>query len=351
MLRSQFTYTASRRPGVWGEGAGWKVQSVTDAPGAGGVGEDVVRRAARSVGGFVPPPLPELAARADVDALPRRLRLDLLDPPLVCLSHVVAAGPDYSGRPNFFAHGLVLELGDEDADERGFLRPADLWDADFWLRPLGPKEAESSDPDPELRRLRRGPLDTAGLERFTRDHPDQQDFVLAAFERFALGGGPLVVAGDTSAGSVAHWVQLLGLLLLPANAWRLPFSTYERLSNVGTASGWPFAVVGIPATDGATAGALPGPRFAVLQDGERPARAGLGRWTLKDRAELVAGPWAQLADTSCSRGCSPTWPTRSTSCRSSAVTRRSRSRCGPWAPRCCSSRTCRWTTSPATRRS
>ena len=88
--------------------------------------------------------------------LPRRLRLDLLDPPLACVSHVVAAGPDYSGRPNFFAHGLIVQLGDEDADDRGFLRPADLWDADLWLRPLGAKEVEFSDPDPELRQLRRG---------------------------------------------------------------------------------------------------------------------------------------------------------------------------------------------------
>ncbi|MGY1620450.1 hypothetical protein ACI797_27230 [Geodermatophilus sp. SYSU D00691] len=296
MLRAQFTYTASRRAGAWGEGAGWKVQSVVDAPGAEPVAADAVRQAARSLGGFVPPRLPELPTRADVDALPHRLRLDLLEKPLACVSHVVAAGADYSGRPNFFAHGLVLDLGVEEADERGFLRPADLWDADFWLRPLGAKEVEASDPDAGQRGLRRGPLDDAGLERFTRDHPNQQDFVLAAFERCVMEGSSLVIVGDASE-SVAQWLRLIGLLVLPASAWRLPFSTFERLSDAATAARWPFTVVGVPAADAGTAAGLPGARFVVLRDDGPPAAAGLGRWTLQDRSELVTGRWAQLAGT------------------------------------------------------
>src|SRR3954451_14024179 len=207
MLRAQFTYTASSKAGVWEKGAGWKIQSVTGAPGLDPVPEDIIRRAARTVGGFVPPTLPELPTQADVDALPRRLRLDLLGGNLACLSHVVAAGPDYSGRPNFFAHGLVLALGDE-ADAGGVLRPADLWGADFWLRPFGPEAVESSSPDGSLADLRRGPLDEAALERFTRDHPNQRDLVLAAFERYVGGGGPLVVVGE-SPESVVQWLRLV----------------------------------------------------------------------------------------------------------------------------------------------
>ena len=106
-----------------------------------------------------------------------------------------------------------------------------------------------------------------------------------------------MVVGDSSAESVAHWLRMIGMLLLPANAWRLPFSTYERLSSTGTASAWPFTVAGVPAADAATAAALPGQQFAVLADDATPIRSGAGRWGLHDRTELLVGPWAQLADT------------------------------------------------------
>ncbi|MGY1738015.1 GAP1-N2 domain-containing protein [Geodermatophilus sp. SYSU D00684] len=295
MLRAQFTYTASRRPGPFDTGAGWKVSAISKV---GPVSDEVIRAAARNVGGFVPPPLPELASKADVDALPHCLRLDVLDgpEPLVCLSSIVAAGPDYSGRPNTFAHGLVLS-GDGLADGRGRpLRPADLWDAALWRRPLGAQAAEGTLLDEHLRDLTRGPLDDAALETFTRAHPDQRELVLAAVERYLGGAGPLVVVGDASFSSVATWLHLAGRLLLPASAWRLPFSTYERLRDARAANGWPFAVVGVPAADAAAAGALPGSRFTVLRDDEQPARASLGRWTLHDGAELTAGPWARLAE-------------------------------------------------------
>ncbi len=299
MLRAQFTYTASSRPGPYNAGAGWKVTAVTAGT---PVPEEVVRRAARNVGGFVPPALPELASRADVDALPHCLRLDLLDGteaaggPLACLSHIVAAGPDYSGRPNLFAHGLVVSA-DGLVDERGgHLRPADLWDAGVWLRPLGSREAEESRPDEQLQVLTRGPLGDAVLDAFSRDHPNQRGLVLAAVERRLLGGGPLVVVGDTSFSSVATWLHLVGRLLLPASAWRLPFSTYERLRDARGADGWPFAVVGVPTADAAAATALPGHRFTVLRDEDRPVQATRERWTMHDGTELAAGPWARLAE-------------------------------------------------------
>ncbi|MGY1784740.1 GAP1-N2 domain-containing protein [Geodermatophilus sp. SYSU D00698] len=295
MLRAQFTYTASRRPGPFDTGAGWKVSAISKV---GPVSDDVIRAAARNVGGFVPPPLPELASKADVDALPHCLRLDVLDgpEPLACLSSIVAAGPDYSGRPNTFAHGLVVS-GDGLADGRGCpLRPADLWDAALWQRPLGAQAAEETLLDEHLRDLTRGPLDAAALEAFTRAHPDQRELVLAAVERFLGGAGPLVVVGDGSFSSVATWLHLAGRLLLPTSAWRLPFSTYERLRDPRTATGWRFAVVGVPAADAAAAAALPGSRFTVLRDDEKPVRAGLGRWTLHDGAPLTAGPWARLAE-------------------------------------------------------
>ncbi|MGY1730322.1 hypothetical protein ACI798_02285 [Geodermatophilus sp. SYSU D01045] len=296
MLRAQFTYTASRRPGRYDASAGWKVLDVVPDD---SVPEEIVRRAARNVGGFVPPALPELASKADVDSLPHCLRLDVLDggERLVCLSSIVAAGPDYSGRPNTFAHGLLLSPDAVQVDGTSSLRPADLWDAPLWLRPLGTKATEDSAPDEDLHALTRGPLDDVALEAFTKAHPNQRELVLAAIERYLCGGaGPLVVVGDASFSSVATWLHLAGRLLLPASAWRLPFSTYERLRDARTANNWQFAAVGVPAADAAAAAALPGSRFTVLRDEEQPVRAGLGRWTLHDGTELMADSWAQLAE-------------------------------------------------------
>ena len=304
MLRGQYTYTATSRAGVWDQGAGWKVQSVAAVPGAAPVPDDVVRAAVRQIGGFVPPPLPELASRADVDALPRCLRLDVLDDRIASLGHVVAAGPDYSGRPNFFAHGLLLDPAEEEVDEEGFLRPGDLWDADLWLRPLGTQAVEGAAADPSLRHLSRGPLDTDALEAFTRDHPNHRELVLAAFERHVRQGPSLVVVGD-AAESVAQWVRLLGLLLLPGNAWRTRFSTYERLRDASTAGGWTFAVVGVPAVDAVIADRLPGASFTVLHDDRAPERFGRDRWDLPDGTPLVAGRWAQLAETVVASGLLP----------------------------------------------
>ncbi|MGY1741170.1 MULTISPECIES: GAP1-N2 domain-containing protein [unclassified Blastococcus] len=299
MLRGQFTYTASSRPGVWDTHPGWKVQSVAEVPGGTGLGKDVVSAAARNVGGFAPPAIPELASRADVQALPRCLRLDLLDDELVCVSHLVAAGPDYSGRPNFFAHGLVVEPGsgfdaDEDAEE-GIVRPADLWDAEVWLRPVGAQQVEAAEPRDDLHTLQPGRLGDAELEEFVKAHPNQRDFVLAAIERAVDGGGPLVLVGDHPE-SVVHWLRLVGSLLLPAAVWRLPFSTYERIQETETPAAWRFAAVGVPSTDMATAARLPGTRFAVLDDEGSPVRAAAGRWMLPDGSELVAGEWSRLAE-------------------------------------------------------
>ncbi|MGY1726805.1 hypothetical protein ACI79J_07515 [Geodermatophilus sp. SYSU D01062] len=296
MLHAQFTYTASSRRGPFDIGAGWKVSAVAKDD---SVSDDVIRRAARNVGGFVPPALPELASKADVDALPHCLRLDLLDGPerLVCLSSIVAAGPDYSGRPNLFAHGLVVSSGGLTDEREKPIRPADLWDADLWLRPLGTRAAEESQLDERLQDLTRGPLDDAALDAFTRAHRNQLELVLAAVERHLRGdAGPLVIVGDESFSSVATWVGLIGRLLLPASAWRLPFSTYERLRDARTANGWPFVIVGVPPADAGVATTLPGSKFAVVHDTEQPVRTSHGGWALHDGTELAAGPWARLAE-------------------------------------------------------
>lgn len=295
MLRGQFTYTATSQAGVWDRTPGWKIQSAVGTPGSPTMSEQLVRRAARNIGGFLPPAVPELATRAHVDGLPRCLRLDVVDDDLVCLSHLVAAGPDYSGRANFYAHSLLVTLEDQEADEEGFLRPADLWGAEFWLRPLGSRDVEATQPDEAMSRLQRGPLHEGSLDEFMRTRPNQRDMVLAAFERRLLGGGPLVLVTDDPE-SVVQWLRLIGQLLLPSTAWRLPFSTYERAMDTQTPGRWPFALVGVPVSDAATALQLPGAHFAVLQDGEAPQRAGVGRWAMPGRSELVAGPWSRLAE-------------------------------------------------------
>jgi hypothetical protein len=304
VLRGQFTYTATSRAGAWDRGAGWRVQSVVGTPGRPPPTEDVVRSAVRNVGGFIPPALPELVSRGDVDALPRRLRLDLLDDRLVCLSHSVAAGPDYSGRPNYFCHGLVLDRTDEEVDDLGFLRPADLWHAGWWLRPLGSEAVESAEPDPGLNHLTRGSVDDAGPAALPGGRPGQRLLVLAAYERHLHRPAPMLVVGD-AVDSVAHWVRLLGRLLFPAAAWQLSFSTYERLRSATAVARWPFAVVGVPAADAATADDLPGGTCTVLYDDRAPDQVGPGRWRLADGTDLVAGPWARLADALADAGLLP----------------------------------------------
>jgi GTPase-associated protein 1, N-terminal domain type 2/GTPase-associated protein 1, middle domain len=252
----------------------------------------------------VPPVVPELASRADVDALPRRLRLDVVGD-LACLSHVVAAGSDYSGRPNFFAHGLLVEPVGGQADDDGFLRPADLWGAALWLQPFGADEVEGTELEPDPLELERGTLDEAALSDFMRRHPNQRAMVFAAVERLLVDhGGPVVVVGDDPE-SVAQWMRLVGRFLLPATAWRLPFSTYERARDLSTPTAAPFAVVGVPAADAVVVTGLPGSHFAVLRDGEPPVRAGVNRWTLPDGCELTAGSWARLAESVVALGLMP----------------------------------------------
>ncbi|WP_448627701.1 GAP1-N2 domain-containing protein [Geodermatophilus sp. URMC 64] len=296
MLRAQFTYTATSKPSRWEAGAGWKIQSLAYATPKDEVPDDQLRQAVSNVGGFVPPPLPELPSQADADALPRCLRLDKLDDPLVCVSHVVAAGPDYSGRPNFYAHGLVVERSNYQADEHGILRPADLWGAEQWLRPLGAPAVDAASLDEGLDRLPWGSLDGDAVAAFLEERPEHAAFVFAAFERYlTTGKGALVVVSD-AVDAAASWVWLLEQLLFPSDAWALPFSTYERLRDTTTPHSWPFAVVGVPAADAAIARRLDGQSFAVLDDDTGPIQTATGRWRLQDGTELEAGPWAKLAE-------------------------------------------------------
>ncbi|MGY1726804.1 hypothetical protein ACI79J_07510 [Geodermatophilus sp. SYSU D01062] len=167
------------------------------------------------------------------------------------------------------------------------LRPADLWDAEVWTAASGPHPATS---------LHRGPLDDDGLTAFYRAHLGQREMVLAAVERYLTSGAPLAVVG-TEVSAPAHWAFLVGRLLLPSAAWRLPFSTYERLDARPLGITEPSAIVGVPVLGRVAPRALAAQGYTVLADDEEPIRNGQDEWALRSGPAPIPGPWARLAET------------------------------------------------------
>ena len=74
MLVAQFTYTACQQPGPYDSVPGWKVKQVEPLDAS----RELVQDAVRSFGTFTSPPVDALATMAEIQALPRRLRLDIL---------------------------------------------------------------------------------------------------------------------------------------------------------------------------------------------------------------------------------------------------------------------------------
>ncbi|GAB3197979.1 hypothetical protein GCM10027261_24360 [Geodermatophilus arenarius] len=268
---------ATWRPGTAGP-VRWEPQMVS--PGLSG--DDVSR-----VLGEAPSGLPPASAvpRPRVEAgRPFRLALSPFgDRGLVCLRATAVTPPDASGAVPLRLTCLVV---DPDAVGRQLPRPAEFWDAPLWTvapgRPLPP--------------LTPGPIDDAALTAFARTHPDQREVVFAAVERALRAGGPLLVVGDDPA-ATAHWAWLVGRLLLPISAWRLPFSTHERLAAPRPEGAVPFGIAGVPTTDAAAAQALAAREFTVLADDEQPVRGGRRWWALRSGPTVAVGPWARLAET------------------------------------------------------
>ncbi|MGY1738016.1 GAP1-M domain-containing protein [Geodermatophilus sp. SYSU D00684] len=252
----------------------WEPQMVSP-----GLSEDDVRRVLGDASSGLPP----ASAAIRREGRPFRLALSPVgDHGLVCL-RATAAAPETSGAVRLRLTCLVV---DPDSVGRQLPRPAELWDAPLWTVTLGYP----------LPPLTPGPIDDAALTAFARTHPDQREVVFAAVGHALRDGGPLLVVGDDPA-AAAHWACLVGRLLLPVSAWRLPFSTHERLVAPRPDGAVPFAVAGVPVVDAAAAEALATRDFTVLADDEQPVRGGRSRWALRSGPTVGVGPWARLAET------------------------------------------------------
>ena len=250
VLIGQFTYTACQTPGPYSSVPGWKVKQVQAAPpfardaGSGGQGcRPTVRR-------FRTPAIGPLTTQAEIDQLPRCLRLDQLPDGYRSLAHLAAAGRDRSGRDAFFAHGLLIGPTGPARWGRRRRRVETGTARRTSGAPTGGSPRTAPTPS---RRLTLGepprlspasPLDPDRRLDFVELHPGQREFVLAAAERALTTGVPLVVVGMPVA--AAMWTSLITHFLLSSVGWSVTFSTYEAgAADEVVRAGSP-AVVGVP---------------------------------------------------------------------------------------------------------
>jgi len=305
MLVAQFTYTACQQPGPYDSVPGWKVKQVEPLDAS----RELVQDAVRSFGTFTSPPVDALATMAEIQALPRRLRLDILRGSYRTLSHLAPAGRDHTDRDAFFAHALVVATG-----PAGFVldpqavgaagydvpRPADMWSATGWLAPYGAAAIESAVLGPLPVISGASPLDTDMRKDFAELHPGQRLFVFAAVEQSMADGRPLIIAGSPV--ETAMWVSILTHLMIPSVGWSFGFSTYERASDLPSllAAGHS-RVIGIPSEEAGLVQHSMIDRVRLLESDAVPAR---DRWLFRHsgRQDLPIGPWANLAERVCVLG-------------------------------------------------
>lgn len=303
MLEAQFTYTACKGPGPYDSVPGWKVKQV-DPP---DIQRDVIQQSARTLGTFKPPAVSALATMAEIEALPRRLRLDVLDPSYHrSLSHIAAAGRDHTNREAFFAHTLVIGIENGGvplapdlvgAPPGEIPRPADLWSADGWLAPFGANAIEDATFTAPPTVSDFSPLDRDMRIDFPDLHPGQRAFVLAAVEQAYRDGKPLVIAGSPV--EAAMWASLVTHLMLPTAGWSFEFSTFEHADALPGLVGGSMKVIGIPGEEAATARAVAGEQIRLLESDDEPERLGPDAYRLADGLSLPIGPWSVLAERIC----------------------------------------------------
>lgn len=164
--------------------------------------------------------------------------------------HTVPAGRDESGRPgNVFVHIVV---GDETTCS---LRPIEVWEAPWWVRPFGPAAVAAAT-------LPTGPLPSGGrLDRqaavdFLLD-PDEWrvetvgvllDAVVATTTHADWRGRTLVL-GVADTQEAACWVAAMSFLLPPEIAARWHWSLRERPSDVARARERGLDLVCVPLQD------------------------------------------------------------------------------------------------------
>ena len=301
---TQFTYTACQRPGPYDTVPGWKVKQVDPSDAR----RETVQLAVRTLGTFRPPTVSALATMAEIEALPRRLRLDRLNDAERSLSHIAAAGRDHTNREAFFAQGLVVSTSEGiplpgnvvGAPAGAVPRPADLWSAQGWLAPFGATEIEDAT-FAELPRISDfSPLDPDMRVDFPELHPGQRPFVFAAVEHALRGGRPLVVAGSPV--ETAMWVSIVTHLMLPTAGWSFEFSTFEQADALPALVPGTTLVIGIAGEDAAAARASLGEQILLLESDDEPQPLGDSAFRLPDGTELPIGPWARLAERVCVGG-------------------------------------------------
>ena len=279
MLLGQFTYArgASHGPAATPD---WAVTGVL--PETAVLDLNLVRAATRPLAGFAATELPLLATNAELDALPRRLRLDRLDEDRVALTQQVCAGYDDDHHPTWLAHGLLVELHPTPMND---VRPGDLWGSPGWLHPTDRNEVQDAQLLPGFGR-------PAAAGDWTPD-PNLMSLVLTVLEN-AAGIGRIAFV-DRSGAETARWVRMVGNFLTPWVAWCLPFSTSED----GSVDTEGLRVVGV-----SSAGALAargaqaalGPDWLVLDPMNPPTfQASPAGWRLPDGRWLPMGGWAAFA--------------------------------------------------------
>lgn len=304
VLIGQYSYTACETPGPYSSVPGWKVKQVRAALPFAELPEAAVKAAVRPFGRYRTPAIGPLTTQAEIDQLPRCLRLDQLPDGSRSLAHLAAAGRDRSGRDAFFAHGLLIAPpeprgGVAAGDQWSRYRPADFWGAQGWLTPYRADAIEAAtlgDP-PQLSPA--SPLDPDRRLDFVELHPGQREFVLAAAERALTTGVPLVVVGMPVA--AAMWTSLITHFLLSSVGWSMTFSTYEAgAADEVVRAGSP-AVVGVPPANADAWHQVPGD-VATVHDPGVPAERTPSGYLLGDGTPLPIGPWAQLAEVVCRLG-------------------------------------------------
>ena len=287
MLLGQFTYATVPEPGPYSDADGWKVQQVL----AQGDVRNWVENATGALGSFLPESVPLLATDAQLDALPRRLRLQVYPDGYSVLLHQVSAGQSHRHRDASFTHALLV--GVSAGQGIGEIRPADLWDSPLWLRPVGAEQVSAARLDRVLPPVLPGP-DVDGV---WLDEPELALLLLAVLGGGLAGQVPGRVAlVDPTGGLTAGWVAFLSRYLTPGAAWTaLPFSTHERSVEANLAQLRELRVVGIPPEEADGARRVLGEEWVVLDPTQPPALLD-GTWTF-DRGRVVRlGPWAQLAE-------------------------------------------------------
>lgn len=299
MLIGQFTYATVAEPGPYSDTSGWKVARVSgDAQAL----RPWVEKAARPLGTFSPQTIPLLATDAEIQALPRRLRLEISDAEHVALLHQINAGRSNDHRDSSFTHALLVRPEAGNGLDR--LRPAQLWHSSAWLCPRDANQVRAAEllPNPDF---------SAGVPR---SQPVEATWVtdknlallllsiLEAGWSGRSGAVCRVALVDPSGAETVRWVDFLGRHVTVGATWTgLGFSTHETALDGRAAALSGLRIIGLPESESDSVRRSFGRDWVVL-DPRQPVGPpsqvegqGLG-WQYAGGRFVPLGAWAQLAE-------------------------------------------------------